>query len=211
MRQEEVRDSLWASDRDFRSVVAAPERLLWLARRDVREWPQVRRLRDASQKAAYRMALLASAGLQAVLVPQAVLLKALTALRQPPADESVLLRAQSSQVQQALRLEEPPLLREPAPWAPLEQSPQALPPRSASPPARQEPPAHSVSQRQARRSLAEAPQASSAQPLQPRPSLLFPPWQPLLLALPLRPLPESSCAPSRRRPRESSSSASSFP
>src|SRR6267154_1400151 len=52
---------------------------------------------------------------------------------------------------------------------------------------------------------------SSARLSQPLPSLLFQLWQPLPPALPLRRFPESFCALSQRRPRGSSSSASSFP
>jgi len=127
-------------------------------------------------------------------------------------DESELLLALAQSLPVPSRLDAPLGVPEPAPWARLVQPP-ALPARSASPLVPREPPVHSVSQQQARRSLAEAPPerlASSAQPSQPRPSLLFPLWQPLLRALPLQPLPESSCAPFRRRPRGSSSSASSF-
>jgi hypothetical protein len=209
-RQEEVRDSQWASDRDFQSAMAVPEprvlpeRLLWLARR-------VQRLRDAWRKAACRMVLQVSEVLRVV---QVLLQKALRALPQERADESESLQVWRLQVQQASRLEPPPQVQKPTPWVPLEQRPLALRARWSLPQARREPPAHSVSQRRVRRSLAEAPrvrQASSARPSQPLPWILFPLWQPLLLALPLQPLPESFCAPSRRRPRGSSSSASSFP
>src|SRR6267154_675568 len=75
-----------------------------------------------------------------------------------------------------------------------------------------ESPGRSVLPRLAPHSLAEAPrvrQVSPAQPSRPLPSILFPLWQPLPPALLLRRRPESFCAPSRRRPREWSSSASS--
>ena len=52
-------------------------------------------------------------------------------------------------------------------------------------------------------------QAACAPPLQPRPSLLFLPWQPLPLSLPLRPVPECSCEPFQRHRLGSNSNASS--
>ena len=125
-RQEEVRDSPWALDRDFQSAMAVPERLLWLARRDVREQRRVQKLRDAWQTAACRMALQVSEVLLAVRV---LSLKALSALRLAQVDESESLPARSLQAQHASRLDGPPLVREPAPWAPLEQRPRALPAR----------------------------------------------------------------------------------
>jgi hypothetical protein len=131
-RQGEVRDSPWASDRDFRSAMAEPERrvlperLLLRAHPDVRELHQVRRLRDAWQKVACRMALQFSEVLLAVRV---LPLKALSALRLAQVDESELLPARSLQAQHASRPDGPPLVREPAPWAPLEQRPRALPAR----------------------------------------------------------------------------------
>jgi hypothetical protein len=181
--------------------MAEPERLLWLARRDARKWRWARKLRDAWQKAARRGAPQVSEVLRAVRV--------LSLKAQP--DESELLLALAQSLPVPSRLDAPLRVPEPAPWAPLVPPP-ALPARSASPLVPKEPPAHSVSQQQARHSLAEAPrapQASSARPWPPHPSLLFPLWQLLRRALPLRPLPESFCAPFQRRPRGSSSSASS--
>jgi hypothetical protein len=91
-RQEAVRDSPWASDRDSRSAMAAPGRLLWLARWNVREWPPVQRLRDAWQKAAYQMVPQVLSVLRAVPRPRAVSLKALSVLPQARTDESASLQ-----------------------------------------------------------------------------------------------------------------------
>jgi len=186
-----------------------PEPLPWLARRDVRERRRVQRLRDAWQKAARRGALQVS---EVLRVLQFLSLKVVPALRQAQVAESASLPARCwFQVWQVSSPEVPPAVQEPTPWVPLPQ-PRALPARSTLRRARREPQAHSVSQPQAQRSLAAPPvRQASARLSQPLPWFLFPLWQPLLLALPLQPLPESSCAPSRRRPRGSSSSASSFP
>src|SRR5467141_38142 len=124
--------------------------------------------------------------LRAVRAQQVVRRQSLPALLLAHADESELPLAPSLRAQQASQLEAPPPAQQ--------QRPRALPPRWASPRARREPPAHSVSPRQAQRSLAEGPlalQASSAPLSQPPPSFLFPLWQPLLLALHLPRLPES--------------------
>jgi hypothetical protein len=132
-RQEEVRDSQWASDRDFQSAMAVPEprvlpeRLLWLARRDVRVQRRVQRLQDARQKVACRTALQVSEALRAV---QVLLQKALRALPQERADELESRQVWRLQVQQASRLEAPPQVQKPARWS--------------LPRARREPPAHSV-------------------------------------------------------------------
>jgi hypothetical protein len=176
-RQEEVRDSPWASDRDSRSAMAAPERLLWLARRDVREQRPVQRLRDAWQTVACRMPPQASEVLLAVQIPRVASPKALLVLPQSQAVESELLLALSLRAHQASQLEARPRVQELAPCMPVEPQPPALPVRSALLPAQQERQAHSVSQRVAQRSLAEAPlarQASSARPSQPLPWFLFP-------------------------------------
>ena len=152
--------------------------------------------------------------LRVVLMQRVAPLPELLALLQAQADESELLPARLSRVRQASRLAAPLQAQAPVPWLPLEQRTQALPARLALPLAQQELRAHSVSQQLAPRSLAEVPQAqqaSSARPSQPRLSLPFPLWQPLPLALPLRRLPESFCAPSQRHPQGSSSSASFFP
>ena len=178
------------------------------ARRDVLEQRRARRLRDAWRKAVYLTVL------RAVLVQPVAPSQELLAVLQAQADESELLQAQALRVRQAWRLAAPLQVREPPPWVLLEQRPRALPVRLALPPAQREPPEHSVSPRLARRWLGvvrQAQQASSARPSQPRPSLLFPLWLPLPLALRLRRLPEGSCALSQRRPQGSSSSASSFP
>ena len=208
LRQEEVLDSHLAADCDFLSALAELERLVLLARWHVRKAHRVQRPRDAWQKVVFQSVL------QAALVQRVAPLQALLALLQAQTDESELLQAQSLQVRLASRLEAPLLVHELAPYVALEQRPRVLLVRSALPRAQREPRVHSVSWRLASRSLEEvrpAPQVSSARPSQPCPSLLFPLWQPLLLALPLRRLPESFCAPSRLHPRESSSSASFFP
>jgi hypothetical protein len=117
-RQEAVRDSPWASDRDFHSAMAEPEPLLWLARRDVQQSPQVRRLRDAWQKAAYQMARPVSEVPRAVRV---LSLKAPPTLLRAQPDESASLPVRWwSQVQRASRRKVPPRRLEPAPWAQLE-------------------------------------------------------------------------------------------
>jgi len=208
LHQEEVLDSHLAADRDFLSALAELERLVLLARWHVRKAHRVQRPRDAWQRVVFQSVL------QAALVQQVAPLQTLLALLQAQTDESELLQAQSLQVRLASRLEASPLVHEPAPYVAPEQRPRVLLVRSALPRAQREPRVHPVSRRLASRSLAEmrqARQVSSARPSQPRPSLPFLLWQRLLLGLPLQPLPESSCAPSRPRPRESSSSASSFP
>jgi hypothetical protein len=141
-RQEEVRDSPWALDRDFQSAMAVPERLLWLARRDVREQRRVQKLRDAWQTVACRLALQASEVLLAVQIPRVAAPEVLLML--PQAVELELLLALSLRAHQASQLEARPRVQELASWPPLEQPPQALLARSALPPARQEPQAHSV-------------------------------------------------------------------
>src|SRR6266436_5748569 len=178
--------------------MAELERLILPTPRHVRKRHRVQRQRDAWQKAASR-SVLRAALLQRVAPLQVLLAR---------------LQAQPLRVRLASRLEAPLRVHEPAPCVALEQRPQVLPARSALSPAQRKPQVHSVSRRPASRSLAEARQAwqvSSARPSQPCPWLLFPLWQPLPLALRLRRLPEGSCAPSQLRPRESSSSASSFP
>jgi hypothetical protein len=197
-----ARDCRSVADRDFLWAVAEPEHLAASARRDVRELRRARRPRDAWQKAVYRMVL------------RVVPLPALLAFLEAQADEPDLLPGQSLLVRQASRLAAPRPVPEPALWVPPEQRPRALPVRLALPLAQPEPRVHSVSPRLARRLLEmvrPAQQVSSARPSQPRPSLLFPLWQPLPLGLRLRRLPECSCALSQRRPLGSSSSASSFP
>jgi hypothetical protein len=106
--------------------MAEPERLLWLARRDVRQSPQVRRLQDAWQKAAYQMARPVSEVPRAVRV---LSLKAPPRLLRAQPDESELLLAASLWAQRASQLDAPPRVQEPAPWAQLEQQPRALPAR----------------------------------------------------------------------------------
>jgi len=188
--------------------MAELERLILPAPRHVRKRHRVQRQQDAWQKAVSQSVL------RAALLQRVAPLQVLLARLQAQTDESELLQAQPLRVRLASRLEAPLRVHEPAPCVALEQRPRVLPARSALSPAQRKPQVHSVSRRPASRSLAEARQAwrvSSARPSQPCPSLLFPLWQPLPLALRLRRLPEGSCAPSQLRPRESSSSASSFP
>jgi hypothetical protein len=211
LRQAEVRDSPWAAGRDFRSATAEPERPLSPEPQNDREPRRAQLPQDALPKAAYRLVLLVSQALRVGWLYPVAPRQALLASQQAQADESVLPQAPAKQASHSGALL---LVHESAPWVPQEQPQRAPPVQLASPPQRLELPARSVSTPLAPRSPVVVPrarQASSAQPLQPRPSLLFPLWQPLLLALLLRPLPESSCAPSPRRPRESSSNASSFP
>lgn len=206
LRQGEVRDSPWASDHDFPSAMAGKERLVLPEHQDERERHLAQQLRDASPKAAHRLVP------QVAEVQQVVPRRALLAL--PQADESELPRAQSLRAQQASRPVVPQPVQELVPCVTQEQPLRALPVQLASPRVLREPQARSVSQPLAPRSLAvarRAQQVSSARPSQPLLSLLSPLWQPLLLVLPLRRLPESFCAPSPRRPQGSSSSASSFP
>jgi hypothetical protein len=185
--------------------MAELERLILPAPRHVRKRHRVQRQQDAWQKAVSQSVL------RAALLQRVAPLQVLLARLQAQTDESELLQAQPLRVRLASRLEAPLQVNEPAPCVALEQRPRVLPARSALSPAQRKPQVHSVSRRLASHSLAEARQVSSARPSQPCPWLLFPLWQPLPLALRLRRLPEGSCAPSQLRPRESSSSASSFP
>ena len=188
--------------------MAGLERQALRPRPHVRKRLRVQRLRDAKQKAVSQSAP------RDALVPRVEPLYASLPPLQALTDESELPRAGSLRARLASLLVAPPQVHELAPYVALEQPPRVFPARPASPWARREPPARSVSQRLASRSLVELRQAllvSSARPSQPRPSPLFPLWQPLRRALPLRPLPGAFCAPSPRRPRESNSSASSFP
>jgi len=185
-------DSRRAADRDFLSALAEPERLFSPAPRHVRECYRAQRPRDAWRKAVHQTVL------WVVQARRVVLLQA---------DEWQLLQALAWRVQQALRPAAPRQVQDQAPWMP----PGALPARLALLLAQREPQARSVSLRLVPRSLVRAQSVSALPPSQLRPSLLFLLWPPLPLALRLRRLPESSCALSQRRPRESSSSASSFP
>ena len=181
--------------------MAEPAPLLSLAHQYVPERRQVPPPQDDWPKAVYRTELLVAR------VQKAVPLQASLALQPEPDDEWESPQAQTLRVRQASQPAAPPLVQEPVPW---EQPLSALLVHSALPQAQREPQARSVSQRSAQRSLEEARQASSARPSQPLPSLLFPLWQPLPLAPLLRRRPESFCALFQRRPRESSSNASSF-
>jgi hypothetical protein len=200
---EEVRDSLWASGRDFPLVTAEPEHLVLLARQRVR----------AQQPLDERPMAVSRKGPQAAPV-QTCVPQALRALQQAHADEWKPQEAHSLPVKRASWPVARLLVDEPASSGRLELWPRALRARSALPLARQEPQARSVSLRLALRRLAAAPQAplvSSARlsPLLPSPR--FPLWQPLPLALLLRRRPESFCALFPQHPRGSSSNASSFP
>src|SRR5260370_28637735 len=188
--------------------MAEQERLLSPTRRNVRGRHWAQRPRDAWPRAAYRLVS------RAVPVQPALPLRELLALQHAHADESGLPQAYSFRVLAGLRPAAVLRVHELEPCASVGQRLRALPVRLALPPSRWEPQAHSVSQRLAARSLAAVLQArrvSTARPSLLLPSLLFPPEQSLPLALLLRRRPESSCAPFQRRPRGSSSSASSFP
>jgi len=150
---------------------------------------------------------------QVAELQQVVPRRAPLAVQQAQMDESELPHAQPLPAQQAWRSAALQQAQESAPWARL-QPPLVLLEHSALPRAQLELRARSVSLLLAPQSLAVVPQArqvSCARPSQPLPSLPFPLWQPLPPALPLPRFPESSCALSQRRPRGSSSSASSFP
>jgi hypothetical protein len=187
-------------DRDFLSAMAEPERPVLPTRRDVRE----RRRRDAWQKAVYRTVL------RVVPEQRVAPLPVLLALLPSQVDESEL-----QPVRQASRPAATLQVQEPTPSVLPELRLRALPVQLALLLAQREPRVRSVSLRLARRWLGvvrqQAQQASSARPSQPLPSLLFPLWQPLPLALRPQRLPEDSCALSQRRPQGSNSSASSSP
>jgi hypothetical protein len=201
---EAVRDCLsapMALARDSPSAMAVA-RLLSLAHRYVREPRQALQLQGERQKTVYQTWLLGARGQTAVQQ------RVLPAFQLVQDDAWASQQAQSLRVQQASQPAAPPPVQGPVPWA----RPSVLLARLALPQAQREP--RVVSPPLAQRSLVEAPQvrlASSVQLLQPLPSLLFPLWQPLPLALLLRQRQESFSAPSPQRPQESSSSASSFP
>ena len=211
LRLEVVPDCLsapmaWA--RDFPWVTAERGRLPLLADRYARKPRLVQLPQDDWPKAVYRKGRRVAQG------QTAAPLLALLALQPAPDDEWEWPKAWSLWVQQASRPAAPLQAQERAACAPLEQPLLVLPVRSALLWAQRKPLARSVLPRLAPHSLAEelqVRQVSSAQPSQLRPSPLFPLWQPLPLALLLRQRPESFCGPSQRRPRESSSSASSSP
>jgi len=139
---------------------------------------------------------------QVAELQQVVPRRAPLAVQQAQMDESELPHAQPLPAQQAWRSAALQQAQESAPWARL-QPPLVLLEHSALPRAQLELRARSVSLLLAPQSLAVVPQArqvSCARPSQPLPP-----------ALPLPRFPESSCALSQRRPRGSSSSASSFP
>ncbi len=101
--------------------------------RDVLESCRAPRLRDAWQKAAYRMAPQASEVLRVELMQRVAPLQPVLAIQQARADESELLQGQSLRVRQASRLAAPLQVQEPAPWVLLEQRPRALPVRLVLP------------------------------------------------------------------------------
>jgi hypothetical protein len=102
-------------------------------RRDVLESCRAPRLRDAWQKAAYRMAPQVSEVLRVELMQRVAPLQSVLAIQQARADESELLQGQSLRVRQASRLAAPLQVQEPAPWVLLEQRPRALPVRLVLP------------------------------------------------------------------------------
>ncbi len=193
--------------RDFQRVTAELARLPLLAQWYARGRNQAQRPQDDWPKAVYRKGLPVAPALR--VAP----LRALLALQPAPDDEWESPQARSLRVRQASQ-PPPPQAQERLACAPLEQPLLARLVRLALPQAQLESSGRSALPRLAPHSLAEAPrvrQVSPAQPSRPLPSLLFPLWQPLPPAPLLRRRPESFCAPSRQRPRESSSSASSSP
>src|SRR5260370_32601571 len=82
--------------------------------RDVLESWRAPRLRDAWQKAAYRMAPQASEVLRVELMQRVAPLQSVLASQQARADESELLQGQSLRVRQASRLAAPPHGQAPA-------------------------------------------------------------------------------------------------
>ena len=213
LRRGEVRDSRWEGDRDFPSAMGAKERLVLPQNqvlpehRDEQSHP-ARQPRDASPKAVHQLVH------QVAELQQVVPRWAPLAVQQAQTDESVLPQGPSLPAQQASRSVALLQVQEQAPWALLEQPLLVPVEHSALPRAQLEPRARSVSLLLGPHSLAVVPQArqaSSARLSQPLPSLLFPLWQPLPPALPLRRPLEFFCALSRQRPRGSNSSASSFP
>jgi hypothetical protein len=205
LHQEVVRDCRWEAGRDFLSVMAELERQVLPEHWDELESRRAQLPQDDWPKAVCRTELLGA---------RAPRVAPLRALQQAHAGESELLQAQWLPVPRASRLVARLLLDEPAPSERPEQWPQALRARSALLLAWQEPQARSVSLRLAPHSLVaaqRAQQVSFAQPSLPLPWPLFLLWQPPPLALLPRPRPESFCALFPRRPRGSSSSASSFP
>ena len=119
--------------------MAEPERLVSLARQDVRERCRVQTPRDAWLKAVYRMVPQVSDVLRVVLMQRVAPLPELLALLQAQADESELLPGRLSRVQQASRPAAPLQVQQPVPWLAPEQRPQALPVRLALPLAQREP------------------------------------------------------------------------
>src|SRR5260370_3142047 len=148
LNQEEVVGSPLAAHSDFLTALAELERLVLLARWQVRKAGRVQRPRDAWQRVVFQSVL------QAALVQQVAPLQTLLALLQAQTDESELLQAQSLQVRLASRLEASPLVHEPAPYVAPEQRPRVLLVRSALPRAQREPRVPPVSRRLASRSLA---------------------------------------------------------
>src|SRR5260370_29590587 len=150
LRQGEVRDSPWASGRDFPSAMRGKERL-------VLPQPQNERQQRRAQlpKAGCRLALLASQVLLVESVYPAAPWQALLASQLAHADESAL--PQALLALQASHLVA--LVHALAPFVPREQPPRAPPVQLALPPQRLELPARSVSLPLAPRLLPESPRA----------------------------------------------------
>src|SRR5260370_27830812 len=124
--------------------MAEPERLVSLARRDVREWHRAQRPRDAWLKAVYRMVPQVSDVLRVVRMQRVAPLQELSAVLQAQADESELLQGQSLRVRQASQPAAALQGQEAAPWVPLGPRAPAPPGRLAFAPAQPETPAPSV-------------------------------------------------------------------
>jgi len=122
MRREEVPDSRWALDRDFLTAMAVTERLFLLARQgDVRERNPALKPRVALRKVAHHLVQPVAWALWVEWVQLAASLQTPEVVPQALADESQSvaalressLQAQSSPVQQALRMAAPLQLAEP--------------------------------------------------------------------------------------------------
>jgi len=142
LRQGEVRDSPWASGRDFPSATAEPERPLSPEPQNDREPRRAQLPQDALPKAAYRLVLLVSQVLRVGWVYPVAPRQALLASQQAQADESVLPQAPAKQASHSAALL---LVDESAAWMVQVQTQWAPPVQLASPPQRLELPARSVS------------------------------------------------------------------
>jgi hypothetical protein len=141
LRQGEVRDSPWASGRDFPSAMRGKERLVLPQPQNERERRRAQLPQDGLPKAAYRLVLLVSQVPQVEWVYPVAPWQALLASQLAHADESALPQALL-----AVQASHPSaLVHEPASCVPQEQPQRAPPVQLASPPQRLELSACSVS------------------------------------------------------------------